>query len=130
MSAFICGDATFKVLALYHTSQPSLDLRAATGTARLLYAENLESVLYRYKTDKRENYAKPEELDAVTFADNGKLARYLRDPIAMIKIAQCYAYQSCEHDGWATSRARQIADDVVARALRKLPGYDEAPWGL
>ena len=128
MSAFVCGDSTFKLIALYVTSKPGLDLRAATEVAQILYAENVASVLFRYRDLKRDEY--PATLDPVEFADQSRLAQYLRDPIAIIKIAQCLRYQSCEHPEWENSQANRIVDTAITKAISKLPGYDAAPWGL
>jgi hypothetical protein len=48
----------------------------------------------------------------------------------MIKLCHHYAYQACEHDGWEASDARKLVDAIEAHAVRHLPGYDDAPWGV
>tara|TARA_R110000868_G_C10651982_1_gene745044 strand:+ start:34 stop:459 length:426 start_codon:yes stop_codon:yes gene_type:complete len=51
-------------------------------------------------------------------------------PVAVIKLAHCYAYQACEHPGWEASEACKMIDSLVSRVSHDLPGYDDAPWGL
>ncbi len=52
------------------------------------------------------------------------------EPLDIIKLCNCLEYQSCEHDGWDTSWAQAFLQSVVRAAVRRLPGYDAAPWGL
>lgn len=53
-------------------------------------------------------------------------------PPAMLKAVQCYQYQSCEHDTWAISGAREmlakLADKLAAHD--ETPAYNAAPWGI
>ena len=54
----------------------------------------------------------------------------LRAPVEVIKLCHCLAYQSCEYDGWTRSSARVILRAIEKEAIRRLPGYEDAPWGL
>lgn len=47
----------------------------------------------------------------------------------MIKAIHCYEYQSSEHEGWEKSDARRYCRDLERQLVRKLPGYEDAPWG-
>jgi len=38
-------------------------------------------------------------------------------------------YQSCEHDGWESSKAKAIVDALRSSAWHALPGYEDAAWG-
>lgn len=74
-------------------------------------------------------------------------------PVALLKHAAYYRYQSCEHPGWKTSiaraftgrlfdtvleqispahakRYRQASGFAAADILSELSGFDAAPWGL
>ncbi|MGA7121199.1 MAG: hypothetical protein WBY94_13930 [Polyangiaceae bacterium] len=69
--------------------------------------------------------------------DEGALAayRYARPAkalsvVGLIKACHCYAYQACEHEAWAKSDARAYCDVLVDMLTHRLPGYDEAAWGL
>lgn len=53
-----------------------------------------------------------------------------RDPVSVLKAIACYEYQSCEHEGWRSSEARQFCDELRHRMIQFLPGYDEAEWSI
>ncbi len=86
--------------------------------ASVLYAENVRSVSSRY------NDAEP----AHGFAFRPTFCEV--NPVQIIKACHCYAYQACESDEWETSEARAIVDAIEAAAIRALPGYDAAAWGM
>lgn len=50
------------------------------------------------------------------------------DPVIVLKAIACYEYQSCEHSEWKTSEAFTFCRSL--EAIRALPGYEEAPWGI
>lgn len=52
------------------------------------------------------------------------------EPVSVIKQIHCYAYQACEVSDWATSWAKGASDALERIAIRALPGYEAAPWGL
>lgn len=47
-----------------------------------------------------------------------------------LKLSNYLAYQSCEDEGWLCSDAYFILTSIKEIAIRRLPGYDDAPWGL
>lgn len=51
-------------------------------------------------------------------------------PVGTIKLAHCYQYQANEHDGWETSKAKQITDRLIDAAIGHLDGYEAAPWSI
>ncbi len=51
-------------------------------------------------------------------------------PVEIIKAAQCFDYQACETDDWKESVACKIIQHIEGTAIRMLPGYEQAPWGL
>jgi hypothetical protein len=143
MSAFICSEEHLGALIRF-----LLDIRPSES--RYLYLEGEEpkliseidwrdlfaelatenslSVNHRYEGSQPD--CQVDTIDVVT-----PTQRYLRHyralkPVEVIKCCHCYAYQACEHPGWPESRAKKIIDTIIARACRKLPGYEEAPWGL
>lgn len=118
MSAFLCSRPHFVSLAYWACKSslrgrgaPSAELLAeVTRIARVLYAENVASVCYRYREDAS-RYESPEELfpdsdpsmrSEVIFAAQMCRAKQLR-------AAQCYAYQSCERPEWMESDAYKLA---------------------
>ena len=56
-------------------------------------------------------------------------AHHRPDPIQVLKAAACYRYQCCDEDGWEGSEAKSFTDGLIALAIRRLPGYEEAQWG-
>lgn len=47
-----------------------------------------------------------------------------------LKLLACYEYQSCEHPGWPESKAHELCRNLEGALIRRVPGYDEAPWGF
>lgn len=51
-------------------------------------------------------------------------------PIKIIKLCDCYGYQTCETPDWKDTEAYAIMQMLRERAIHNLPGYDEAGWGI
>lgn len=91
-----------------------------------LLAENAASVSHRYA-----------HCDDLSADETGETAAFYRhrfvpltalDPVHVLKAAQCYEYQSCEHPGWADSEACAFVEALKATAINRLPGIAAAPW--
>lgn len=127
MSAFMCSNRHLTALAAYAVRNrisgmpdAALARTVVTEVFNLLARENAASLDARYPADKGEPLA---------FIDERAMVEQF--PLMhIIKACHCYAYQACEHTGWADSRAKRIVDDIEAHAVRHLPGYDAAPWGI
>lgn len=52
------------------------------------------------------------------------------DPIMIVKACDFYEHQACHFPAWEESKAKAMIDRVRQDAIRKLPGYAAAPWGL
>lgn len=143
MSAFVCDFATFDYLAtaarqwrlqvhnLYHPDLPSGDLHAVTQADRLaeiLYAENLRSVLYRYPDDTKESA--PGNVAELAITYRFRPVMTVIKPVIVLKALHCVRYQSCECPDYETTVAWKILEALESEAIRHLPGYDDAPWGL
>jgi len=87
-------------------------------TAEMLLAANYDSVNARYKEDNL-----PREIVYQIDAP-------LLPMIAIIKLANCLAYQSCEFPEWEASESKVFTDTLVSWAVNKLDGYDAAPWTI
>ena len=128
MSAFMCSDRHLTALATYavrHGLSGIVD--AGQGEARMiaevfgvLARENVASLNARYP------YAPGDGIGAVV----PRVVLEQFGAVTTIKACHCYAYQACEHRDWQASLAKQIVDAIEAHAVRHLPGYDAAPWGL
>jgi hypothetical protein len=93
--------------------------------------ENIASVSYRYPGEDLESLpgpiqiTRPEEYRFKRSPSRGPV-----DLIVALKAIHCYVYQSCEHPGWDASLAKRACDKLEASLIRRLPGYEEAPWGI
>jgi hypothetical protein len=48
--------------------------------------------------------------------------------VHILKMCACLAYQSCETDDWDKTKAYELLQMIKDAAIRKLPGYEDAPW--
>lgn len=80
-----------------------------------LLNENYRSVNYRYD----------EQNEAPKF-------RFVVDrqwtAVELIKLCDCYSYQTCETPDWRETEAWAIMQALREYAIHALPGMDDAPW--
>ena len=50
------------------------------------------------------------------------------EPVQIIKLVDCWRYQSCDLDDYKDTHAWAIATALRDAAISGLPGYDEADW--
>jgi hypothetical protein len=96
---------------------------------RMLWAECLASVAYRYPGDTG-NGDRPGPVD---FRDSDvDVYTWTETPVltggALGKTLGCYRYQSCEHPGWDGSEAAQITGKLYA-TVEGQPDDNNTPWG-
>lgn len=119
--------------AVYFNHALVFDLKdpaACQQAAEILLAENVRSVNHRYP----DTVGHPENLPGV-LAENGQAIVFrpvypMISPLVALKACSCYDYQACETDDYPTRLAAKIIDTIRHNAISRLPGYDEAPWGL
>ncbi len=123
MSAFICNDYHISLLASYACNKRLSCVNGldAEQVGKILYAENLASVNYRY-------HDTPDAQDCFKFDDRAQQAN--PNAVTVLKAANCLSYQSCEHDGWDKSQAHKIVEAIISNAIYSLPGYQEAQWEI
>lgn len=92
--------------------------RTPDEVGAMLWEENHRSVNDRYN----ENDEPP--------AYYYRPSRHGYSAVVILKAIACYEYQSCEHKGWEGSDAKAYCDVLRARMIRRLPGFEEAPWGI
>lgn len=122
MSAWIVSKKHIDVLVAALVEEQVIKLADADETGRILWRENHKSVNARYAEKTR--------APAYTFEHEST------SNVVVLKSIHCYEYQTCEHDGWKRSRARQLCLELTSRiayalaqqACRK--AYDDAPWGI
>ena len=91
-----------------------------TEIGRHLLTENERSVRYRYPdygplcAENAENYKFRPWTQPLT-------------ALSILKACDCFDYQACETGDYWQSLAYTIIDAIRARAIRRLPGYTDAP---
>ena len=110
-----------------------LDHSDRDAVGQMLWDECVASVGYRYQ-DSITNL--PGQIDApwllpykYDYLAGGNRYGEAPSPVAVLKLIDCYCYQSCEHPGWHTSEARLFCQALKNVTIGTLPGYDDAPWG-
>jgi hypothetical protein len=142
MSAYVCSEAQFKALAIFAVLKTHGSLNVdpryvdgakdvsgqpvhviATRYAAILLAENVRSVRCRYADDVG-------DYDEIQITDSDILRRRAFPAVVILKLCQNLNYQSCESDDWEKTNAYALLQDIKDAAIRLLPGYEEAPWGI
>jgi hypothetical protein len=135
MSAYIVDLATIHAILTWarglRISVPNLDGSPRWAplndldpgeVGQLLLNENYKSVNHRY--------CAKEVPPAYAFREIHSIKRggqsHILNAIDAIKLCSCLEYQSCEHPSWAS----KFLDRVIKNSIYRLPGYDEAPWGI
>lgn len=136
MSAFLCSEQHIAMLANF-ASCNDIYLHAkyydnpdatkdAGDIAQALARENINSINARYPDSDTEG----DNLFILNCRDIARKGTKQYQAVEIIKAAQCFEYQACEHDEWNTSDAKTVIDKIISAAIRQLPGYDAAPWGF
>ncbi len=94
-----------------------LNQDTADRAGSLLWQENRVSVNRRYHDG--------DEIDVIY-----NFQRLWQEPVTVLKLIDCYEYQSCEHPAWEESQAKRLCGQLRKQVISMLPGYDEAPWGF
>jgi hypothetical protein len=108
---------------------PEGDLVMAAAAANMLWKENMISVAYRYGDPVEDLPGDHYVDDGITKADVAAQAAVPFEAVHLLKACACYAYQSCEHSGWEASEAFSFIQALKDKAVRALPGYENAEWG-
>jgi hypothetical protein len=94
-----------------------------TTAPQVLLDENVASVECRYGAGEAAKFGVPLTI-------RFKSCRKPLSAVQVLKLCHCYEYQSCEHRGWKTSKARQMVEALKHAVTSKLPGYADADWEL
>ena len=96
----------------------------AEETGRILLAENVRSVNYRYRGEIDD--------DEKNAAASYRFTQFTRrlSPVQLIKAVHCLDYQSSENEDWENSIAWRICQIIIFHATTQLPGYDNARWEI
>lgn len=119
---------------MHQDRRAELTREGADSIGGKLWAENHASVHYTYPDDADGpdgSLPGPTGFEGVhTLTYTFQRIPGVLDPVVVLKQIACYEYQSCDHDNWLASEAAAITAALRSSAIRVLPGYDDAPWGL
>lgn len=136
MSAFVVTDDHINAILTAAAGGPHFDLyvQAASGEnrgpiydlrkdltdiGRILLGANIASCEHLYH-----------DVGSYGTADDFRHSPVKTSPLAALKLIQSLEYQSCERDDWNWSLPHRILIALTDVIIRKLPGYDAAPWGM
>ena len=106
-----------------------LNVETVHKIGKMLWMENARSVSSRYPNDKPGTWPGPAGLTLDDVLSYHYQATRAITPIEGLKLIHYYRYQTCEHEGFETSDAAAFCKELEALLIRKIPGYEEAPWG-
>lgn len=104
----------------------------ASAFGRMLWAENVRSVQYRYPV----SLTAQQRADELKAANEYEFAYYpFVQPVALLKLAQCLNYQSCERSDYNQSNTALALHALIGRLTIDGEGndrraYDAAPWAI
>lgn len=105
------------------------DWNSQVEAANMLWRENIKSVSARYPNESSATLPGPRGVEFVVEDKDLKIGWMEFNPVQVLKSAQCYSYQSCEHDEWEQSEAFAFIRSLKDAAIHSLPGYEQAEWG-
>lgn len=108
---------------------PGDDEKNVNRVGQMLWDENKKSIASRYPdTVQPDGSIEWDEGEDYVYGQHDYPC-YDLDPVQVIKACDCYAYQSCEHEGWEGSEAHAFIEALIKHSTSYLPGYDQAEWG-
>jgi hypothetical protein len=112
----------------YYIQPSKADQFEWTDVGRVLLAENDRSVCHRYSDCSPGG----EEVTGYTFRYFEPFAhmQHTKKCVWVIKNCDCFDYQACETDDYPQTVAHRIIAAIRAAAIRGLPDYETAPWGI
>jgi len=90
-----------------------------TDLGKVLIAENLKSLEYRYPTDP-DNKHNGGEVEGFTYEPDLRVMSDMSTR-TMSDLFLCYEYQACEHDAFEQSWAQRIVNGAIKSIARRNP---------
>ena len=147
MSAYICNPEHFAALAAFacppgnnrhyirEWEQPTREDTCAY-VARQLAWHNIRSAAHRYPSDRDGEHPGPCMRDAEIMDEAEQIARHYHysppelSPVDILSMCMGYEYQACEPDDYYTTPASRQIQWIKSAAMRRLPGWEDAPWNF
>jgi hypothetical protein len=105
-----------------------------TEIGKVLLTENERSVCYRYTDCGPGNMPGKigEEAAGYKFRyfEPFLMMQHTKKCVWIIKACDCFDYQACETPDYESTVAHQIIKVIRSNAVRCLPEYENAPWGI
>lgn len=133
MSAFMTTKTHIGILAAYYADSgysPGEFERVYTETFDEFNESNALSMKARYGEELEVNMHSGAIPPYFSMSRKAKQFVSIWGQAGILKACDCFEYQSCEYAEWQQSMARKRIDAIRAEAIRQLPGYDAAPWGI
>ena len=118
---------TFRFRTTDGSTYCCLDPESQDAVGRMLLAENIRSVAYRYPRDvpgERPGPVPNPEPDLFQF----RSPKRRPTPVEALRLLGCYEYQSCEREDWEQSEAWRFCRAAQEHLITTLPGYEDAAW--
>lgn len=113
----------------YKTSElPFGDSERAVAVGQMLWDACIRGVANRYPDDTVPQLPGPTSESYVYdkhYLDHGGRV----DPVQALKACKCFTYQACESPDFTDSEAGAFIESLVATAINRLDGYEDAEWG-
>lgn len=93
---------------------------------KLLLAENVRSVKYRYEDEFPRLFGRHTPLPYYTVPRRSQRVRIVQ----AFKLIDCLDYQCCEPPDWEQSEAFCFLQALRKHLWQNLPGYEDAAWHL
>jgi len=114
-----------------NNGENQVDFHNLDELGKLLVKENLSSIHARYPDTIADPKHTPGPCDQYWLQPYTWTRPTRRlNAVEALKALACYEYQSCEHQEWESSAARQFCESLRHALIGCLPGYDEAEWGV
>ncbi len=94
-----------------------------------LWTENRRSIEARYPDCKGSDDLPGKVGENWVYGSHQRPQRE-RNPVEILAACAGYFYQACETDDWERTKAHAILDAIKEKAIRMLPGYQDADWTI
>jgi hypothetical protein len=110
------------------------DGSSATSVGRMLLAENIRSVDFRYRNSRPDvrDWVKEsaEEAETYDYTFSKEVAAVYRNIPQMLCLLHSYMYQANETDDWEETEAYRFCVRLMTELTTRLDGYKQARWTI
>ena len=111
-----------QIAGIRHELRPD----TADAVGQMLLDENVNSVRHRYPGSGDNLPGRTDREYLTPFVHD--IWQTVPSVVQVLKLLDCYEYQSCEHPEWDDSEARAFCQALRSQQIGRLPGYEEARW--